>query len=89
MPAKRDLADEPPADMAALEAYAEGTSAELIRLALEVLGRGIATNRSGILPPQRCPPLAGDETRRGLAGGALSPSRERGRAGGGPPARRR
>jgi NADH dehydrogenase [ubiquinone] 1 alpha subcomplex assembly factor 6 len=32
-----DLADEPPADLAALEAYGEGTSAELIRLALEVL----------------------------------------------------
>jgi NADH dehydrogenase [ubiquinone] 1 alpha subcomplex assembly factor 6 len=32
-----DLADEPPADMAALRKYAEGTSAELIRLALEVL----------------------------------------------------
>jgi NADH dehydrogenase [ubiquinone] 1 alpha subcomplex assembly factor 6 len=32
-----DLSDGPPADMAALVAYAEGTSAELIRLAVEVL----------------------------------------------------
>jgi len=33
-----DLADEPPPDLAALEAYAEGTSSCLIRLALQVLG---------------------------------------------------
>lgn len=35
---ERDLADEPPADLAALEDYAEGTSAVLLYLALEVLG---------------------------------------------------
>lgn len=33
-----DLDDEPPADMAALEAYAEGTSAPLVLLTLETLG---------------------------------------------------
>ncbi|HKS88425.1 MAG TPA: squalene/phytoene synthase family protein [Stellaceae bacterium] len=33
-----DLADAPPADLAALETYAEGTSATLVHLALEVLG---------------------------------------------------
>jgi phytoene synthase len=33
-----DLADEPPATMAALEAYAEGSSAGLVQLALEILG---------------------------------------------------
>lgn len=35
---ERDLADEAPATLAALEDYAEGTSATLIHLALEVLG---------------------------------------------------
>ncbi len=35
---ERDLADEPPATLAALEEYAEGTSATLLYLALEVLG---------------------------------------------------
>src|SRR5438105_4762920 len=35
---ERDLADEPPATLTALEDYAEGTSATLLRLALEVLG---------------------------------------------------
>jgi len=35
---ERDLADEPPATMAALEEYAEGTAAALLYLALEVLG---------------------------------------------------
>jgi NADH dehydrogenase [ubiquinone] 1 alpha subcomplex assembly factor 6 len=35
---ERDLADEPPADLAALEDYAEGTSATLLYLTLEVLG---------------------------------------------------
>jgi NADH dehydrogenase [ubiquinone] 1 alpha subcomplex assembly factor 6 len=35
---ERDLADEPPADLAALENYAEGTSSSLVQLALEVLG---------------------------------------------------
>jgi len=35
---ERDLADEPPADLAALEDYAEGTSSPLAQLALEVLG---------------------------------------------------
>jgi NADH dehydrogenase [ubiquinone] 1 alpha subcomplex assembly factor 6 len=35
---ERDLDDEPPSDMAALEDYAEGSSAMLIYLALEVLG---------------------------------------------------
>jgi NADH dehydrogenase [ubiquinone] 1 alpha subcomplex assembly factor 6 len=35
---ERDLADEPPATLAALEDYAEGTSATLLYLVLEVLG---------------------------------------------------
>jgi NADH dehydrogenase [ubiquinone] 1 alpha subcomplex assembly factor 6 len=35
---KADFEDEPPADLAALEAYAEGTSSQLIYSALEVLG---------------------------------------------------
>ena len=35
---ERDLVDEPPATLAALEAYAEGTSATLLYLALEALG---------------------------------------------------
>ncbi len=35
---ERDLADEPPASLAALEVYAEGTAATLLNLALEVLG---------------------------------------------------
>jgi len=35
---ERDLADEPPATLAALEDYAEGTAATLLYLALEVLG---------------------------------------------------
>ncbi len=35
-----DLADEPPASLAALEAYAEASSARLVLLALEVLGEG-------------------------------------------------
>jgi phytoene synthase len=35
---ERDLADAPPADLAALENYAEGTSSSLVQLALEVLG---------------------------------------------------
>ena len=35
---ERDLADKPPADLAALEDYAEGTSSTLLYLALEVLG---------------------------------------------------
>jgi NADH dehydrogenase [ubiquinone] 1 alpha subcomplex assembly factor 6 len=35
---ERDLADEPPPGLAALEDYAEGTSATLLYLALEVLG---------------------------------------------------
>jgi NADH dehydrogenase [ubiquinone] 1 alpha subcomplex assembly factor 6 len=34
---ERDLADEPPADMVALEDYAEGTSATLLWLVLEIL----------------------------------------------------
>ncbi len=38
----RDLADEPPADLAALEDYAEGSSATLLALALEVLGAPVA-----------------------------------------------
>ena len=33
-----DLAAEPPADLAALEDYAEGTSASLVHLALQILG---------------------------------------------------
>src|SRR5439155_14945016 len=35
---ERDLADEPPATLAALEDYGEGTAAALLYLALEVLG---------------------------------------------------
>lgn len=35
---ERDLADDPPADLTLLEDYAEGTSAPLLWLALEVLG---------------------------------------------------
>jgi NADH dehydrogenase [ubiquinone] 1 alpha subcomplex assembly factor 6 len=35
---ERDLADEPPASLAALEDYAEASSAPLVELALEVLG---------------------------------------------------
>jgi NADH dehydrogenase [ubiquinone] 1 alpha subcomplex assembly factor 6 len=35
---ERDLVDEPPADFAALENYAEGTSSPVVQLALEVLG---------------------------------------------------
>ena len=35
---ERDLADEPPTSLAALEDYADGTSAPLVRLALRVLG---------------------------------------------------
>jgi len=35
---ERDLADEPPEDLAALEAYAEASSAPLVLLALETLG---------------------------------------------------
>jgi phytoene synthase len=35
---ERDLADEPPASLAALEDYAEGSSAALVHLALQVLG---------------------------------------------------
>jgi NADH dehydrogenase [ubiquinone] 1 alpha subcomplex assembly factor 6 len=35
-----DLSDELPADIAALEDYVDGTSAELMRLALDVLGTG-------------------------------------------------
>src|ERR1700730_4250342 len=35
---ERDLADEPPASLCALEDYAEGTSAALVHLALQVLG---------------------------------------------------
>src|SRR5205823_2131126 len=41
---EEDLADEPPARMAALEAYAEGTSANLVRLALEILAGENAGN---------------------------------------------
>ncbi len=37
---ERDLDDEPPADLAALEDYADGTSATLARLAVGVLGGG-------------------------------------------------
>ena len=35
---ERDLADEPPASLAALEAYAEASSSPLVQLAFEVLG---------------------------------------------------
>jgi len=38
-----DLSDEPPRDMTALEEYAEGTSANLVRLALEVCGNSSGT----------------------------------------------
>ena len=37
---EQDLEPEPPATLAALEAYAEGTSGELVLLALETLGAG-------------------------------------------------
>ncbi len=37
---ERDLDDEPPADLAALEDYAEATAATLVRLAVGVLGGG-------------------------------------------------
>jgi phytoene synthase len=40
---ERDLADEPPASLAALEDYAEGSSAALVHLALQVLGVREAT----------------------------------------------
>lgn len=43
-----DLAEEPPASLAALEDYAEGTSARLVYLALEVLGvRDAAAGEAG------------------------------------------
>jgi phytoene synthase len=43
-----DLDPEPPASLAALETYAEGTSGRLVWLALEVLGeRGAAAGRAG------------------------------------------
>ena len=43
-----DLADEPPADLATLEAYAEASSAGLVLLALEVLGEsGAAAQAAG------------------------------------------
>ena len=45
-----DLADEPPVDVAALQAYAEATSAELTRLALEVVE--LSRPRSGSPPPR-------------------------------------
>ncbi len=35
---ERDLEDDPPANLAALESYAEGTSSHLVYLALEILG---------------------------------------------------
>lgn len=47
---ERDLEDAPPADLPALLAYAEGTSAELVLLALQCLGaegRGDAAIRTG------------------------------------------
>jgi NADH dehydrogenase [ubiquinone] 1 alpha subcomplex assembly factor 6 len=40
---ERDLADEPPASLAVLEDYAEGSSAALVHLALQVLGVREAT----------------------------------------------
>src|SRR6267154_786638 len=40
---ERDLADEPPASLAALEDYAEGSSAALVYLALQALGGREAT----------------------------------------------
>lgn len=42
---ERDLDDAPHADLAALEAYAEGTSATLVHLALDVLGVDAAVAR--------------------------------------------
>jgi NADH dehydrogenase [ubiquinone] 1 alpha subcomplex assembly factor 6 len=45
---ERDLDDRPPASLAALEDYAEASSAALVRLALEVLGvRGAAVEEAG------------------------------------------
>jgi len=46
---ERDLADEPPATLAALEDYAEGTAATLLYLALEVLG----VTEPAVLAPAR------------------------------------
>ena len=43
---ERDLVDAPPTTLAALEDYAEGTSAPLIRLALEALGAATPQTRS-------------------------------------------
>jgi NADH dehydrogenase [ubiquinone] 1 alpha subcomplex assembly factor 6 len=44
---ERDLDPEPPPNLAALEDYAEGSSAALVRLALEVLGVREASARAG------------------------------------------
>jgi NADH dehydrogenase [ubiquinone] 1 alpha subcomplex assembly factor 6 len=83
-----DLDDEPPASLAALEDYAEGTSSQLVLLALEVLGTrdpaaaatcrhaGIAYGLAGIL---RALPLIAQTGRRiipvDFAGrGALEPA---------------
>ena len=45
---ERDLEDEAPASLAALEDYAEATSARLVYLALEILGvRDLAARRAG------------------------------------------
>ena len=43
---ERDLADQPPADLAALEDYAEGTATALLCLALEVLGGSDVASRA-------------------------------------------
>jgi len=68
---ERDLDDEPPATLAALEGYAAGTSATLIHLALEVLGAatpasleaaqhvGIAYALSGLIRAMPVHALAG------------------------------
>ena len=68
---ERDLGDEPPATLAALDDYAEGTSATLIHLALEVVGAatpsaleaarhvGIAYALSGLIRAMPVHALAG------------------------------
>ncbi|MGE5269134.1 MAG: phytoene/squalene synthase family protein [Thiohalocapsa sp.] len=71
---EQDLADAAPATLAALEEYADGTAATVVRLALQILGFDVA------YPHPDAPPQAGE----GADGAAPSPSslpRWRGRAG--------
>jgi phytoene synthase len=71
---EQDLADEPPATMADLEAYAAATSAPLIRLALQILG--FAAEPGAAYPHPNPPRVAGE----GAAGGGrlLNPSPQAG-----------